>query len=67
MPHLKRRPKTRWKSNIAQFFLAQLLVVFAGYLCLYLAGLVSLMVGLAIGNALLIVRDITISLSRWSL
>ena len=57
-------PKTQYKSNAVQFFLAYLLVLLASYFCFYLAGSMSLIIGLVIGNKVLIAKDIVISLSE---
>ena len=59
--------KNTIKSNVAQFFLAHLLVLLAGCPCFYLGGLVGLTVGLAIGGIVSIAGKVVVGLSIWSL
>lgn len=67
--HLKTRLKTRSKSNTAQLFLVHLLGLLVGhpyfyFVCPVAALAASLIVDLAIGDALLMVSKIAISLSK---
>ena len=56
------------KSNVAQFFLARLLVLLASHSCFCLGGLVDLIIGLtvslAIDDAVSIVGKVAVGLSR---
>lgn len=63
--YIKTRPKTRWKWNIAQFFLACLLRLLAGQPCFYfIHTTVSLMIGWTIRIVILITPKIAINLSQ---
>ena len=53
-------------KNKSQLFLAHLLKFLASRPCFYLVA-IGLMIGLAIGSAVLIALEIVVVLSRWSL
>lgn len=56
--NIKKRPKTHEKLNLAQLFLAFLLVLLAGLPCFYLVGSV---VSLVIGDVMLMASEIAMS------
>ena len=61
------RLKTQEKSNTARFFLARLLVLLAGRPRFCLGGSVGWTIGLAIGGAVSIAREVPVDLSGCSL